>query len=60
MSKPKYLNGCVSKNGKEIDGMEFAVLDLKELIEILQEHKSVHLTYFDDEKDLDLWITLED
>lgn len=55
------LCGCVSKNGKEVDGLEFEIRYLEELIKILQEHKSVHLNYFNTEGgDLDLWIRVEE
>lgn len=50
------LNGCIAKNKEEIDGKEFEVSSLKELIDILILHKEVHLNYFDDEKDLDMWV----
>jgi len=55
----KKLNGCVSKNEEEIDGKEFEVETLKEFIEILKNNKEVHLNYFDDEADLDLWVKVE-
>ena len=54
--KMKKLNGCVSNNEEEIDGKEFEVETLQEFIEILKNNKEVHLNYFDDEDDLDLWV----
>lgn len=53
------LHGCISKNGYEIDGEEFEIKTLRELIDLLKESKEVHLNYFDDEPDLDLWIKVE-
>ena len=50
------LNGCIAKNGNEIDGKEFEVTTLKELIDILTTNEEVHLNYFDDQGDLDLWV----
>jgi hypothetical protein len=57
--KTKKLNGCGSKNGSEIDGCEFEVENLKELIEVIKTYGDVHLNYFDDEDDLDLWIRMQ-
>lgn len=56
----KKLNGCIAKNGEEIDGKEFEITTLKELIDILINHKEIHLNYFDEKEDLDLWIRLGD
>ena len=53
----KKLNGCVAENGEEIDGKEFEIETLKELIDILKFSNEVHLNYFDDEEDLDIWLT---
>lgn len=53
------LNGCVSKEGEEVDGKEFEIETLKEFIEILKNNKEVHLNYFDDEDELDLWVVVK-
>ena len=58
--KDKILNGCISKDGKEIDGLEFSITSLSELIGLLKEHKEVHLNYFDDEDDLNLWLEVKE
>lgn len=60
------LNGCIAKDGEEIDGREFDVDNLKDFVEILKGLKTdgisphlneqVHLNYFDDDEDLDLWL----
>lgn len=56
----KKLFGCISKDGEEIDGQEFEVETLPELIELLKNNKQVHLNYFEDESaDLDLWVSAE-
>ena len=56
----KRLFGCVSYDGEEIDGKEFEVETLQELIEILKNNKEVHLNYFEREsEDLDLWVKAE-
>jgi len=55
----KKLFGCVSKDECEVDGKEFEVETLEELIEILKEQKEVHLNYFDDEEELNLWVVAE-
>ncbi len=52
----KMLNGCISKNGEEIDGEEFEISTLKELIELFKNNEELHLNYFDDEEDLNLWL----
>jgi hypothetical protein len=56
----KNLNGCLARDGEEIDGEEFEVADLREFIKVLHqawvEKKQVHLNYFDDEDDLDIWL----
>lgn len=52
----EMLNGCIAENGQEIDGQEFRIETLKELIELLEKNKEIHLNYFDDEDNLDLWI----
>ena len=54
--KKQNLNGCGCKNGSEVDGWEFEVDNLKDFIEILKTYKSIHLNYFDDEDDLDMWL----
>lgn len=54
------LNGCVSKDGEEIDGREFTISTLDELIFILWCNKEVHLNYFDDEDDLDMWLKVSE
>ena len=41
---------------EEIDGWEFEVDNLKDFIQVLKTYKSIHLNYFDDEDDLDIWI----
>jgi hypothetical protein len=57
MKKQKqYLNGCGCKDGEEVDGWEFEVDNLKDFIQVLKTYKSIHLNYFDDEDDLDIWI----
>jgi len=55
------LNGCFSSKGEEIDGKEFEVATLREFIELLKNNKSkqMHLNYFDDEDDLDIWINIK-
>jgi len=55
----KMLNGCGSKDGEEVNGWEFEVNNLKDFIKILKTYKSVHLNYFNDEDDLDLWLRVE-
>ena len=55
----KKLHGCASRNGEEIDGREFEVETLEDLIEILEQDGEVHLNYFHGERDLDLWVTAE-
>lgn len=53
------LNGCVAKDGEEVDGLEFQITTLRELIELITKHKEVHLNYFSgDKQNLDLWIML--
>lgn len=55
----QYLRGCVGKDFEEIDGREFDIPDLKEFVQILlslSKDEQVHLNYFSDEEDLDLWI----
>jgi hypothetical protein len=58
--KTAVLRGCVSNNYSEIDGLEFNITTLSELIDILKKHSEIHLNYFEGEKDLDLWITRGD
>lgn len=55
------LNGCFSSKGGEIDGQEFEVATLREFTELLKnsKNKQMHLNYFDDEDDLDIWIDIE-
>ena len=48
------IAGCISKDGEEIDGGEFEVDNLVDLIEILQQNKEVHLKYFIGEPEIDL------
>jgi len=57
--------GCVSKDGEEIDGKEFEIESLKDLVEILEEnsHGQIHLNYIIDqenggEHNLDLWLDI--
>lgn len=50
------LNGCVAVKGYEVDGKEFRIESLKQLIELLILNKELHLSYFDNEEDLDIWI----
>ena len=57
--KERILNGCVAKDGQEIDGKEFSITTLYELADILKRNKEVHLTYFEGEDDLDLWVKTE-
>ncbi len=58
--KNKILSGCGSENGSEIDGREFDVQNLTELVQELKSNKQVHLNYFEDEsEDLDLWVSAE-
>jgi len=53
------LCGCITRDGEEIDGEEFEVSSLRELIEIFKKNKEVHLNYFDaDTKDIDLWLKI--
>lgn len=53
------LCGCGAKNGSEVDGEEFEIKTLKELIEMLRLYKEVHLAYFTGEKeDVDLWVKI--
>lgn len=59
LEERKVLNGCGAKNGEEVDGWEFEVDNLKDFIDILKTYKSIHLNYFDDEDDLDLWLRVE-
>lgn len=56
----KSLHCCESINGEEIDGGEFEVNSLEEFISMLKKLKSVHINYFDDGPDIDLWVTLEE
>ena len=56
----KKLFCCVAKDGEEIDGREFEVDTLARFVDILQEIKAgeqIHINYFDEDDDLDLWIT---
>lgn len=63
------LHGCGAKNGEEIDGQEFEITNLYELINLIKTHKEIHLNYAlsqtEDERringnvkeiDLDVWI----
>jgi len=52
----KKLYCCKSKDGEEIDGEEFEITTLEELINILMIHEEIHFKYFEDEDDLHLWI----
>ena len=61
-----YIQGCISKNGKEIDGKEFTITTAKELLEMLIETGEVHINFFDkykngeltpDTKHQDIWLT---
>ncbi len=52
----KKLYGCISKDGEEIDGKEFTIQSLSELIDIIKNNEEIHINYFEDEDDLDLWI----
>ena len=58
MAKDKnILCGCGAKNGEEIDGQEFEITTLKELLEMLKQNKEIHINYFKNDKcDLDLWL----
>lgn len=58
-NKNKLLSGCGAKMGEEVDGWEFEVDNLEDFIEILKTYKSIHLNYFNDEDDLDLWLSLD-
>ena len=55
----KKLNGCGAKMGEEVDGWEFEVETLEEFINILKSYKQIHINYFDDEEDLNLWIDIK-
>jgi len=57
--KQDILFGCVSRDEEEIDGNEFQITTLKELIDLLKENKELHLNYFEDEQDLDMWLRTE-
>jgi hypothetical protein len=52
------LNGCFAKDGQELDGREFEVATLREFVELLKNNKNkqMHLNYFDNEDDLDIWL----
>ena len=50
------LYGCVSKNEEEIDGCEFEITTLAQLVELLRNHKELHLNYFEGKEDLDIWL----
>jgi len=53
-----HIACCGATNAlDEIDGQEFVVSTLDELIAAIKEHKVIHLAYWGDEdEDLDLWI----
>ena len=53
------LHGCVSKNQEEIDGEEFTIDTLPQLVSILKASGEVHLNYFDDDEDLDMWVGVQ-
>lgn len=58
-SKPNAtLFGCVAKDGEEVDGKEFEINTLSELIEILKDYPELHLNYTSlmGKKELDWWI----
>ena len=48
--------GCGAESGAEVDGEEFEIHNLHELVEILEEYNEVHLNYFKGGDDIDLWI----
>lgn len=73
MTEDVYINGeeltelcgCGSKDMEEIDGQEFEVQSLRELVNIIALYKEVHLNYFQAVKksgnklvagDIDMWI----
>jgi len=64
--KEQFLNGCVSRNLNEVDGREFRFSTLKEFVHFLSvlksdyNYKQIHLNYFDNEKDLDLWLEVRE
>lgn len=53
------LCGCGCKDGEEVDGWEFEVENLVELVEILGTYRSIHLNCIGDE-DIDIWLEVED
>jgi hypothetical protein len=63
MKMERALNGCMAKDGSEIDGREFTCVNMGELVKVLEEARKrkwqVHLNYIEDGDDLDLWITVE-
>ena len=50
---------CGAEEGSEIDGQEFEAETIEELLEYLQKYKQIHINYYDDSPDLDLWINLQ-
>jgi hypothetical protein len=59
LNREEKLYGCGAKMGEEVGGWEFEISNLRELIKVLQEYKSIHLNYLNDDEDLDLWIRVE-
>jgi hypothetical protein len=54
----KTLSGCGSRKGNEIDGLEFDITTLGELIQTLKSYREVHLTFLGDEE-VDLWVKVD-
>jgi hypothetical protein len=54
----ELLSGCIVKDSEEIDGKEFEVSNLKELLDIIKNNKSIHLNFYGEEN-LDLWVRIE-
>jgi len=52
------LCGCGSKNEEEIDGQEFVVDSIPEFIEILKNHKEIHLNFYEDEN-INIWLNIK-
>ena len=61
----KKLMCCGAKDGKEIDGKEFELETLQDLIHQIQaminwnQFDQIHIKYFEGEDDLDLWVKIE-
>ena len=52
-----YLPGeWTAKQGDEIDGWEFEVDNLDDLVDVLKTYKSIHLNFYGDEN-IDMWLT---